>query len=93
MYFLYAPSHTAFASLTFTGYSSAKYLYMCNISYYYDGNTCQPCSSEGILDCYGPLYNNALSCQYFMNLCNDACFAIIIISEMEKRAYRVIHLA
>ena len=74
VYFLYAPSHTAFASLTFTGYSSAKYLYMCNISYYYDGNTCQPCSSEGILDCYGPLYNNALSCQYFMNLCNDACF-------------------
>ena len=76
VYLLYAPYHTAFGSLTFTNYSSntPQYVYMCNISNYYDGSSCKSCFSGGILECYGPLYNNSYTCAYVMNLCNSKCF-------------------
>ena len=47
---------------------------MCSISKYHDGSSCQSCYSQGVLECYGPLYNNAYTCVYFMNLCNNKCF-------------------
>ena len=73
VYFFYAPYHTAFASLTFTIYSQSQ-LYMCDISNYYNGSDCQFCFSEGVLECSGPFYNNALSCAQSMTLCNNICF-------------------
>ena len=73
MYFLYAPSHTAFASLTFTSYSQV-YVNMCNISHYYDGSSCKSCYSKEIFDCSGPSYNNAYSCEYPLTLCNGICY-------------------
>ena len=47
---------------------------MCKISNYYNGTACQPCASGGILECYGPLSNNAFTCTNSMTLCNGACF-------------------
>ena len=47
---------------------------MCNISNYYNGSACEPCLSEGVLECSGPLYNNTLTCVYSMTLCNNKCF-------------------
>ena len=73
VYFLYAPSHTAFASLTFTSYSQV-YVNMCNISHYYDGSSCKSCYSKEIFDCSGPSYNNAYSCEYPLTLCNGICY-------------------
>ena len=75
VYFVYAPYHIAFPSLTFTVYPPSQLdLYMCNIYNFYNGSACQSCFSSSIIECYGPLHNNAFTCAYPMTLCNDTCF-------------------
>ena len=71
VYFLYSPSHTATASLTFTRYSlnSEEYIYMCKSSVSFDGKTCEnvqfyncfPCDPS-CLTCANPSSNNCAAC-------------------------------
>ena len=74
-YFLYSPYHTGFASMTFYIYSVSQLLLNeCYISNYYNYSSCWPCSSGGVLESYGQIYNTTLNCEYSINLCNNVWF-------------------
>ena len=74
-YFLYSPYHTGFASMTFYIYSVSQLLLNeCYISNYYNYSSCWPCSSGGVLDSYGQIYNTTLNCEYSINICNNVWF-------------------